>query len=115
MSITSITIKRDSAMRMKNPVHPGEILREEYLIPLGLSIKAAAEKIGVTRKALSEVVNERAGVSPLMAWRLSIAFSTSPELWTAMQMGYDLAKERDNPALRTVQLIHRPNGEALAP
>lgn len=77
---------------MKSPVHPGEIIREEYLIPLGLSITAAAKKMGVTRKALSNLVNERAGVSPLMAWRLSIAFDTSPELWTNMQTGYDLAK-----------------------
>lgn len=101
-------------MRMKNPVHPGELLREEYLEPLGLSITAAAEKIGVTRKALSELVNERSGVSPLMAWRLSIAFGTSPELWTNMQTGYDLAQERDNPALTTVQNIYRPGNDVSA-
>ncbi len=93
------TTKGDVIMGMKNPVHPGEIIREEFLIPLGLSVTTAAEKIGVMRKALSELVKERAGVSPLMAWRLSIAFDTSPGLWTSMQTGYDLAKERENPAL----------------
>lgn len=93
---------------MNNPVHPGEIIREEYLKPLGLSITEAAKNIGVTRKALSELVNEKAGVSPLMAWRLSIAFGTSPKLWTDMQAGYDLARERDNPALKSVQPLYRP-------
>jgi len=101
-------------MQMKSPVHPGEIIREEYLKPLGLTITDAAAKIGVTRKALSELVNEKAGVSPLMALRLSIAFGTSPEVWLNMQTGYDLARERDNPALATVQQIYRPGGETIA-
>lgn len=93
---------------MKNPVHPGEIIREEYLKPLGLSITEAAGKIGVTRKALSELVNEKAGISPLMAWRLSIAFGTTPEVWTSMQTGFDLAKERDNPLLKSVKPLYIP-------
>lgn len=102
-------------MRMKNPVHPGEIIREEYLKPLGLSITEAAKKIGVTRKALSELVNEKAGISPLMAWRLSIAFGTTPELWVNMQTGYDLARERDNPALTTVQQLYSSEESPAAP
>jgi addiction module HigA family antidote len=94
-------------MAMKHPVHPGEIIREEYLKPLRLSITEAAKQIGVTRKVLSDLVNERAGVSPLMALRLSIAFGTSAEVWLTMQTGYDLAKERNNPVLSRVQRIYR--------
>lgn len=74
---------------------------------MGLSITEAAKQIGVTRKALSELVNERTGVSPLMALRLSIAFDTSAEVWLTMQTGYDLAKERGNPVLSRVQQIYR--------
>ena len=77
-------------MRMHNPPHPGEIIRELCLTPLGLSVTDAAKHLGVSRKALSELLNGRVGVSPEMAVRLSIAFDTTPESWLAMQMEYDL-------------------------
>ncbi len=82
---------------MHNPPHPGEILREDYLEPLGLSVTDAARALGVTRKTLSAVVNERAGISPAMAHRLAKALDTTPELWINLQMQYELwqAKEID--------------------
>ena len=79
---------------MHDPPHPGEILRADYLEPLGLSVTAAASALGVTRKTLSAVLNERAGISPAMAYRLAKAFDTSPELWSNLQMQYDLWQAR---------------------
>jgi antitoxin HigA-1 len=79
---------------MKNPAHPGEVLRELCLEPLGLSVTEAAEALGVSRKNLSELLNGHIGVSPEMALRLSMAFSTSAEVWLNMQTAYDLAQAR---------------------
>ena len=77
-------------MSMHNPPHPGEVLRELCLIPLGVSVTEAAEALGVSRKTLSAILNGRAGVSPEMAVRLSIAFGTSAESWLNQQLQYDL-------------------------
>jgi addiction module HigA family antidote len=77
-------------MKMHNPPHPGGIIRDQCLEPLGLTITAAAKGLGVTRKALSELVNGHSGVSPEMAIRLSKAFGSSPETWLRLQMQYDL-------------------------
>ena len=66
---------------MHNPPHPGEIIRAFCLEPLGLSVTEAAKALGVSRKTLSAILNERAGISPEMAVRLSIAFDTSSESW----------------------------------
>jgi len=77
-------------MRMHNPPHPGEVLRELCLEPLGLTVTDAAEALGVSRKTLSTILNGRAGISPEMAIRLSKAFGTSAESWLNQQMQYDL-------------------------
>lgn len=77
-------------MPMHNPPHPGVVIRELCLDPLNLSVTNAAEELGVSRKALSELVNGHAGVSPEMAIRLSKAFGSSPATWLKMQMYYDL-------------------------
>jgi addiction module HigA family antidote len=66
-------------MNMHNPPHPGEIIRDLCLEPLGLSVTDAAEALGVSRKTLSSILNGRSGISPEMALRLSKAFNTSPE------------------------------------
>jgi len=79
-------------MRMHNPPHPGEVLRELCLQPLGLSVTQAARALGVSRKTLSSILNGRAGISPEMAVRLSIAFSTTAESWLRQQVQYDLAR-----------------------
>ncbi len=81
-------------MAMHNPPHPGGIVRRQCLDPLGLSVTAAASHLGVSRQALSELVNERAGVSVDMAIRLTKAFGSSPETWLGLQMAYDLWQAR---------------------
>jgi antitoxin HigA-1 len=82
-------------MAMHNPPHPGGIVRRQCLEPLGLTITEAAEGLGVTRQALSDLVNERAGVSVEMAIRLSKGFGSSPETWLGLQMAYDLWQARE--------------------
>jgi len=77
-------------MKMHNPPHPGEILRELCLEPLELTITDAARALGVSRKTLSSILNGRAGISPEMAIRLSIAFDTTAESWLSQQVQYDL-------------------------
>jgi addiction module HigA family antidote len=81
-------------MRMKNPVHPGRIVRHECLEPLGLSVTGGARVLGVTRQALNNVVNGKAGISPEMAIRLSKAFGSTAETWLQMQAAFDLAQVR---------------------
>jgi antitoxin HigA-1 len=84
------TIIKVNIMRMHNPPHPGEILREFCIEPLDLSVTRAAEALGVSRKTLSAILNGRAGISPEMAIRLSKAFGTSAESWLNQQVQYDL-------------------------
>lgn len=79
-------------MRMKKPPHPGRIVRQECIEPLGLTVTEAAERLGVTRQALNNLVNGKAGISPEMSIRLYKAFGSSPEVWLGMQMEYDLAQ-----------------------
>jgi len=78
------------SIQMHNPPHPGEVLRELCLEPMGLSVTEAAEALGVSRKTLSSILNGRAGISPEMAIRLSKAFDTSPESWLNQQQQFDL-------------------------
>ena len=92
-------------MRMQNPVHPGEVLRELYLKPLKLTVTAAAKALCVTRKAFSELVNGKSGVSVEMALRLSKAFSTTPEYWLNMQRNFDLSRARTKAKLRRVKVL----------
>jgi addiction module HigA family antidote len=93
-------------MRMHNPPHPGEILRSLCLEPLCLTITQAAEALGVSRKTLSAIVNGRAGITPEMAIRLSIAFGTSPESWLNQQTQYDLwHAEKRRKQLRVSKLV----------
>lgn len=77
-------------MLMHNPPHPGEVIRELCLEPLGISVTDAAKALGVSRKTLSAILNGHAGISPEMAVRLSIAFDTSAESWMQQQAQYDL-------------------------
>ena len=85
-------------MPMHSPPHPGEIVRWECLEPLGLTVTRAAQGLGVTRQALSSVVNAKAGVSVEMARRLSKAFGSTPETWLRMQMAHDLWESRQRTA-----------------
>jgi len=95
-------------MTMHNPPNPGEIIREECLKPLGLSVTAAAAGLGVTRKTLSELLNGHSGVSPEMAIRLSKAFGSSPETWLRLQMQYDLWQAQQRAASIHVERFPAP-------
>ena len=76
--------------KMHNPPHPGEVLKELCLEPLGLSVSEAAKALDVSRKTLSSILNRRSGITPEMALRLSIAFNTTAESWLMQQIQYDL-------------------------
>ncbi len=82
-------------MGMHNPPHPGTIVRYECLEPLGLTVTRAAQGLGVTRQALSDLVNEKSGISVEMSIRLSQAFGSTPETWLGMQIAYDLWQVRE--------------------
>ena len=79
-------------MPMKNPPHPGRIVRQDCIEPLGLTITEAARVLGVTRQTLNNLVNGKAGISPEMAVRLSKAFGGNAEMWLRLQVNYDLAQ-----------------------
>src|SRR5438046_3163344 len=81
-------------MPMQNPPHPGRIIRQDCLDPLGLTVTAGAKALRVSRQALNNIVNGKAGISPEMAIRLSKAFGSSPETWLRLQVNYDLAQVR---------------------
>jgi len=92
-------------MKMHKPPHPGAVLRELCLEPLGLSVTQAAHALGVSRKTLSSILNGRSGISAEMAIRLSIAFNTTAESWLRQQLQYDLAKaEAKRRSLRVKKL-----------
>jgi addiction module HigA family antidote len=86
------TITEEADMRKRRPTHPGEVLLEDVIKPLGITITEAAKDMGVSRKTLSEIVNGRCAVSPEIAVRIGKATSTSPEGWLAMQSKLDLWK-----------------------
>ncbi len=81
-------------MAMKNPPHPGRLIRDACLEPLGLNVTQAAKILGVARKSLSAVLNEKAAISPEMAIRLEKAFGSTADTWMKMQTAYNLAKAR---------------------
>jgi addiction module HigA family antidote len=83
---------------MKNPPHPGRIVRSACLEPWGLSVTAGAKVLGVTRQTLNNVINGKSGISPQMAIRLTKAFGSTAETWLRMQLAYDLAAARKDQA-----------------
>lgn len=92
-------------MRMHNPPHPGEVLKELCLEPLDISVTDAARALGVSRKTLSAILNGRAGISPEMALRLSEAFDTTPESWLNQQVQYDLWVAQQNAGKLNVEKL----------
>jgi addiction module HigA family antidote len=76
--------------RKRPPTHPGGILKRHYMEPLSLTVSELAEILGVSRKTLSKIINERGSITPDMALRLSKAFKTTPELWLNLQQNFDL-------------------------
>lgn len=92
---------------MFNPAHPGEVIRELCIEPLGLTVTDAAKALGVTRKTLSELLNGHSRISPEMSVRLSIAFNTSAESWINQQAKYDLwLAEKNRDQLKVTCLVH---------
>ena len=85
-------------MQMHNPAHPGEVIRGACLTPLGLTVTEAAHALGVTRKALSDLLNGHSGVSPDMAIRLEQVFGTTADAWLRMQLQRDLWEARQRAA-----------------
>lgn len=94
--------------RMFNPPHPGELLKEDVLPELGITVTEAANQLGVTRVALSRIINGKAGISPDMALRLADWLDTSPESWLNRQAAYDLwqAKQKKRPHIQPAQPAH---------
>lgn len=90
---------------MHNPPHPGEILKEDVIVPLGLSVTEAAERLAMSRVAFSRVLNCRAGISPDLAVRLEQAGVSTARAWLAMQANYDLwqAMQHKQPPVRRLQ------------
>ena len=88
-------------MITRKPTHPGEVLLEDVIKPLGLTVTEAAKNLGISRKTLSELVNQKAALSPAMALRIAKATNTSPESWLTMQTKLDLWN-----ALQHLSLIH---------
>jgi len=76
--------------RKRPPAHPGRIIKNHYLLPLSISITDLAGKLGVSRKTISKIVNERGAITSDMALRLSKGFNNTPELWLNLQNTYDL-------------------------
>ena len=92
-------------MRMHNPPHPGEIIREFCIEPLNLSVTGAADALGVTRKTLSTLLNGRSGISPEMALRLSKVFGRTPEGWLRLQLQFDLWKTQQSVDIRKLKRV----------
>lgn len=96
-------------MNMHNPPHPGEILKEDVLPELGLSVTQAANQLGVSRVTLSRVINGKAAISADMALRLAAWLKPSAESWLRMQLSYDLdqaSKKTPKPAVQPAQNAH---------
>jgi len=101
--MATITDTKNSS-RMHKPAHPGEVLRELYMAPLGASVTKTAAALGITRKHLSTIVNAHAPVTPDMALRLAAAFGTEPDLWISMQAQYDLwtVRRKSRPKVKSL-------------
>src|SRR5437016_13869727 len=99
----------ESSGRMHSPAHPGEILREMYVAPLGVTVTKVADALGVTRKHVSAIVNGRgrAPVTPDMAVRLAGVFGTEPEIWVNLQAQYDLwhVRQQVKPKVKSLHAV----------
>jgi addiction module HigA family antidote len=92
-------------MRMHNPPHPGEIIREFCIEPQNLTVTEAAHALGVTRKTLSALLNGRSGISPEMALRLSKVFGRTPEGWLRLQLQFELSKTEQSVDIRRLKRL----------
>lgn len=90
---------------MKNHPHPGELLREDVLVPLGIEVTEAAQRLGLARTTLSRIINGKSGISPDLAIRLERAGVSTARFWMNLQSNYELSKaeERGQPQVRPLQ------------
>jgi addiction module HigA family antidote len=95
-------------MAMRNPAHPGRIVRSACLEPLGLSVTAGAKVLGVSRQTLAKLITGKSGISPEMAIRLTKAFGSTEETWLGMQLAYELAAARKDESKIKVHRQHVP-------
>lgn len=93
-------------LKMFNPPQPGEVLRELYIEPLGITITEFAIKIGVRRATASDLINGKSAITPKMAIKLGKAFKTSPDMWLGLQMQFDLWKEEQRYIPDDVQIMY---------
>ncbi len=94
-------------LQMYDPPHPGEILKELYIEPFGITITLFAKKIGVRRATVSNLINGKSGITPRMAIKLGKAFKTTPDLWLGLQMQYDLWQEEQYYTADDVQVLSK--------
>ena len=85
------------------PTHPGEILFEEFLMPLGVTQNAFAKHIGISAQHINEIVRKKRGITPRTAWLFSQAFGTTPEFWINLQGCYDLARRQPKRKIERLQ------------
>jgi addiction module HigA family antidote len=102
---SSIIIKEGKSMKKMNPIHPGEILLEEFLIPMNLSQNKIATDIGVSPRRINEIVHGKRRITADTALRLAHYFNMSPQFWLGLQMDYDLDVEEDRLAERLPQEV----------
>lgn len=96
--------------RNRIPTHPGEVLRQDFLKPLGVTQVALADHLGVPIQRINELVRGKRGITPETAWLLARAFGTTPEFWVNVQTTHDLAQSRPTKCLRPVMGLHDPEG-----
>lgn len=87
------------------PTHPGEVLLEEFLIPMGISQVALAKHLGIPVQRVNEIVRGKRGVTPDTAWLLSQALGTTPEFWMNLQMAYDLARNKPTKEVESIVAV----------
>jgi addiction module HigA family antidote len=97
----------------RRPTHPGELLREEIFPALGLTQEALAERLGVSRLTVSELLHAKRSLSPEMAVRLARLLGTSPESWLVMQVAVDVWDAQQQPAVNAVKPLKKPVSEAV--
>ena len=101
-------------MSMHNPAHPGEVLKELWLEPMGITVTDAAERLRVARKTVSKIVNAHGSITPEMAIRIEIVFGSTAETWLNMQAAYDIWQMRNlRKSLKGTLLHVRPGGRLI--
>ncbi|MDR3134509.1 MAG: HigA family addiction module antidote protein [Deltaproteobacteria bacterium] len=103
------------APNTNSPLHPGLVLKKDFMDPIGLTVTELSARVGVSRNTISSIINKRSGVSADMALRLSQAFRTLPDMWLKLQLSFDLFEaERRDTGWKEVEPLkgYKPNAWA---